>query len=142
MSCSLLFFEMTAEISEIITWETFLQRTEPVKRSLFSDGELLKQRLWKTKPVNKQQVWISKITVLYVHRLLLYISLPSSHNFDMKLPNFLFYVKRELKYDFSFSFSNFRNRSLEFNSRKNLSTFGKSERAGIVVTSTNVHPTV
>lgn len=77
-----------------------------------------------------------------MHRLLLYISLPSSHNFDMKLPNFLFYVKRELKYDFSVSLSNFRNRPLEFNSRKNLSTFGKSERAGMVVTSTNVHPTV
>ena len=77
-----------------------------------------------------------------MHRLLLYISLPSSNDFDVKLPNFSFYVKRELKNDFSFSFSNLRNRPLEFNSRKNLSTFGKSERAGIVVTSTNVHPTM
>lgn len=77
-----------------------------------------------------------------MHSLLLYISLSSSHNFDVKLPNFSFYVKRELKNDFSFSFSNLRNRPLEFNSRKNLSTFGKSERAGIVLTSTNVHPTM
>ena len=37
---------------------------------------------------------------MYVHRLLLYISLPSSRNFDVKLPNFYFYVKRELKNDF------------------------------------------
>ena len=84
--------------------------TLPEKGSRFSDGELLKQRQ------RKKNRWKSKITSLHVHRLLLYISLPSSLNFDVKPPNFSFYVKRELRNDFSFSFSYLRNRPLEKNS--------------------------
>ena len=84
--------------------------TLPEKGSRFSDGGFL------SNDNGKKNRWKSKITSLLVHRLLLYISLPSSHNFDVKLPNFSFYVKRELRNDFSFSFSYLRNRPLEKNS--------------------------
>ena len=110
VSCSLLFFEMTAEMNEIITWETFLPRRYLKKGVVSVMGSFL------SNDNGKKNRWKSKITSLHVHRLLLYISLPSSHNFDVKLPNFSFYVKRELSNDFSFSFSYLRNRPLEKNS--------------------------
>ena len=110
VSCSLLFFEMTAQMNEIITWETFLPRRYLKKGVVSVMGSFL------SNDNGKKNRWKSKITSLHVHRLLLYISLPSSHNFDVKLPNFSFYVKRELRNVFSFSFSYLRNRPLEKNS--------------------------
>ena len=38
----------------------------------------------------KQQVYISKTTTLHVHRAFLWISQPSLHDCDMKLPNYNF----------------------------------------------------
>ena len=34
---------------------------------------------------------ISKTTILHVHHAFLYISLPSLHNYDVKIPNFTTY---------------------------------------------------
>ena len=34
---------------------------------------------------------ISKTTIFHVHRAFLYISLPSLHNYDVKMPNFTMY---------------------------------------------------
>ena len=34
---------------------------------------------------------ITKITILHVHHALLYISLPSLHDYDVSMPNFTFY---------------------------------------------------
>ena len=34
---------------------------------------------------------ISKTTILHVHHALLYISLPSLHDYDVKMPNFTMY---------------------------------------------------
>ena len=38
---------------------------------------------------------ISKTTTLYVHHAFLYISLPSLHDYDVKMPNCKFYVGRK-----------------------------------------------
>ena len=40
---------------------------------------------------------ISKTTTLHVHHAFLYISLPSLHGYDVKLPNFMFCGEREHK---------------------------------------------
>ena len=34
--------------------------------------------------------WLSKTTTLHGHRAFLYISLPSLHDYDVKMPNFTF----------------------------------------------------
>ena len=43
-----------------------------------------------TRAAKKHQVKIGKTTTLYEHRAFLYISLPSLHDYDIKLPNFTF----------------------------------------------------
>ena len=35
--------------------------------------------------------FISKTTILHVHHAFLYISLPSLHDYEVKMPNFTFY---------------------------------------------------
>ena len=45
---------------------------------------------------NVKKQLVSKTTTLHVHHAFLYISLPSLHDYDVKLPNFTFYRKREL----------------------------------------------
>ena len=50
-------------------------------------------------------VKISKTTTLHVHHAFLYISLPSLHDYDEKMPNFTFYGGRKqatMKFSFSF----------------------------------------
>ena len=41
--------------------------------------------------VKKAVGLISKITILHVHHAFLYISLPSLHDYDVKMPNFTFH---------------------------------------------------
>ena len=43
----------------------------------------------------KQQVQIGKTSTLHLHHVFLHISLPSLHNYDVNLPNFMFYEQRE-----------------------------------------------
>ena len=38
---------------------------------------------------------ISKTTTLHMHHTILYISLPSLHDYDVKMPNFTFYGERK-----------------------------------------------
>ena len=47
----------------------------------------------------KQQVYISKTTTLHVHRAFLWISQPSLHDCDMKLPNFTHLLYRVGEHD-------------------------------------------
>ena len=48
---------------------------------------------------------IRKTTTLHVHHAFLYISLPSLHDYDVKMPNFTIYGEREqVTTNFSFSF--------------------------------------
>ena len=48
---------------------------------------------------------MSKTTTLHVHHTFLYISLPSLHDYDVKMPNFTFYGERKQGMrNFSFSF--------------------------------------
>ena len=42
---------------------------------------------------------MSKTTTLHVHHVFLYISLPSLHNYNVKLPNFKFTWERERQGD-------------------------------------------
>ena len=37
-----------------------------------------------------KKVWINKTITLHVHHAFLYISLPSLHDYDVKMPNFTF----------------------------------------------------
>ena len=43
----------------------------------------------------KQQVQIGKTSTLHLHHVFLHISLPSLHNYDVNLPNFMFYERQE-----------------------------------------------
>ena len=45
--------------------------------------------------IKQQEVWISKITTLHFFHAFLYISCPSLHNHNVKLPNFTFCGRRE-----------------------------------------------
>ena len=46
-----------------------------------------------TKRTSKRTIdLLSKTTTLYVHHTFLYISLPSLHDYDVKMPNFTVYV--------------------------------------------------
>ena len=55
--------------------------------------------------VNKAIGWISKTTTLHVHHAFLYISLPSRHDYDGKMPNFTFCGgRKQATVKFSFSF--------------------------------------
>ena len=48
---------------------------------------------------------MSKTTILHVRHAFLYISLPSLHDYDVKMPNFTFYGGRKqatTKFTFSF----------------------------------------
>ena len=48
---------------------------------------------------------MSKTTSLHVHHAFLYISLPSLHDFDVKVPSFTFYGgRKQATTNFSFSF--------------------------------------
>ena len=58
---------------------------------------------------------LSKTTTLHVHHAFLYISLPSLHDFNVKVPNFTFYRGREQR---TTTFCNLRSRRLEVGARK------------------------
>ena len=48
---------------------------------------------------------ISKTTTLHVHHTFLYISLPFLHDYDVKMPHFMFYTgRKQATTKFSFSF--------------------------------------
>ena len=61
---------------------------------------------------------IGKTTTLHVHHAFLYISLPSLHDYNVKVPNFTFCRGREQTATTFFFFSELRYTLLEFNSRK------------------------
>ena len=66
----------------------------------------------------KAKVSIGKTTILHVHHAFLYISLPSLHDYDVKISNFTFCQGREHKITTFFFFSELWYRLLEFNSRE------------------------
>ena len=53
----------------------------------------------------KQQVYISKTTILHVHHAFLYVSLPSLHDYGVKMPNFTSCRGREHRTTTFFFFS-------------------------------------
>ena len=53
----------------------------------------------------QKRIKISKTTTLHVDHAFLYISLPSQHDYDVKIPNFTFYGgRKQATTKFSFSF--------------------------------------
>ena len=64
----------------------------------------------------KEQVQIGKTATLYVGSRLLYISLPSLHDYDVELPISRFMEDVNTRLRFSFSFCELRYSPLEFNS--------------------------
>ena len=54
--------------------------------------------------VKKAIALLRKTTTLHVHHAFLYISLPSLHDYDVKIPNFTFCGGREHKTTTFFSF--------------------------------------
>ena len=67
----------------------------------------------------KQKVYICQTTTLQVHHAFLYFSLPSLHDYKVKLPNFTFSRGQEHKTTTFFSCLELWYRPLEFNSKKN-----------------------
>ena len=58
-----------------------------------------------TSSENVKKGLISKTTTLHVHHAFLYISLPSPHDYGVKIPNFTFYGgRKQATTNFSFSF--------------------------------------
>ena len=77
-----------------------------------------------TGTAKKPEVQIGKTTTLQEHHAFLHISLPSLHDYNVKLPNFTFCRGREKKTTtFFFSFPELWCSSLKFNFKKNLPTF-------------------
>ena len=59
---------------------------------------------------------VTKTTILHVHHAFLYISLPSLHDYDVKMPNFMSYRgSKQATTKFSLSPSELGYGSLEFN---------------------------
>ena len=72
---------------------------------------------------------ISKTTTLHVHHTFLYISLPFLHDYDVKMPSFMFYRRRkQATTKFSFSFLTWI-RLLEIHLQESLRTFDKVLKA-------------
>ena len=101
----------------------FLPVDYPVRLSsgpcVGNDRELKQRRgRWQREQQKEQSVLINKTTTLHVHHVFLYISLPSLHDYYVKLPNFTFYGGREQRTTISFFFCELRYSLLEFNSLK------------------------
>ena len=71
-----------------------------------------------TKTTKDQLVSVRKTTNLHVHHAFLYISLPSLHVYEVKMPNFTVSAGREHKLTTFFFFPDLRYSPSEFNSRK------------------------
>ena len=79
----------------------------------------LKQRRRQRERQKSNRFRLDKTTTLHVQHAFLYISLPSLHDYDMKMSIFTFCGGRERKTTaFFFLILNFRYSFLEFNSRK------------------------
>ena len=52
---------------------------------------MIKPKMERGVNVKKAIGLITKTTILHVHRAFLYISLPTLHDYDVKMPNFTFY---------------------------------------------------
>ena len=50
-----------------------------------------------TRTVKEQLVFVSRTTTLQVHHAFLYVSLPSLHVYEVKMPHFTFSGERERK---------------------------------------------
>ena len=71
-----------------------------------------------TRTGKKQCFEIGKTTTLHVRHAFLYISLPSLHNYNVKVPKFMFCRGRNTRQQLSFPFPKLWHSLLEFNSRK------------------------
>ena len=91
---------------------------------LFLKSALMKwpwwrQRQWQKKTRGSHKV-VGKTTTLNVHHAFLYISLPSVHDYNLKMPNFTFCGEQEHKTTTLFFFSSTLIQSVTTNySRKN-----------------------
>ena len=73
-----------------------------------------------------------KRTTLHVHHAFLYISIPSPHDHNVKVPKFTFVEDGNTRQQLSFSFPELWHSPLEFNSRTNLPTFDELNVAVVV----------
>ena len=73
--------------------------------------------------VNKPLDWQKKTTTLHVHHAFLYISLPSLHDYNIKVPYFTFCRGREHKTTTFFFFSWTMIQSFKIQLQKNLPAF-------------------
>ena len=81
---------------------------------------------------------ISKTTTLHVHHTFLYISLPFLHDYDVKMPHFMFYTgRKQATTKFSFSFMTWI-RQLEIQLLDSTGTFDKVS-AIVIETETITH---
>ena len=79
---------------------------------------------------------ISKTTTLHVHHAFLYISLPSLHEYDVKMPNFTFCRGREHNTTTFFFFSCTSIQSFRIQPRKKTANIWRIEREGIIINAT------
>ena len=69
--------------------------TRPNPPSVWLLGSFSNEDVDGKEDVKKAIGLLSKTTTLYVHHAFLYISLPSLHDYDVKMPNCKFYGGRE-----------------------------------------------
>ena len=76
----------TVEAHPFLNWKTFLVSSyeRPIR-------DLKIRRRRRQRERHKSNRFISKTTILHVHHAFLYISLPSLHDYDVKMPNFTMY---------------------------------------------------
>ena len=68
--------------------------------------------------VKKARGLLRKTTTLHVHHAFLYISLPSLHDYDVKMPNYKFIEEVNKRRRISFSLSKLEYSPQEINSRE------------------------
>ena len=83
--------------------------------------------------VKKEISWIGKTTTRHVHHAFLYISLPSLHDCNGKMPNFTIYGERKLvTAKFSFSFYQYLNMVLRNSTQKEFACLWRSKWVGVI----------
>ena len=78
-----------------------------------------------------QLVKISNTTTLHVHHAFLYISLPSLHDYDVKIPNFTFFWGCTHKTTTFFFFSRILTQSVRIQRQKKIASIWRIRRDGI-----------
>ena len=124
---NLIVFRKTVETG-VDPCQNIQQCWELLANNLVSISTELKQRQWRRQQQRQKSSRFKTgktITLNVDHVFFLYISLPSLHDYDLKVPNFTFYGEREHKIITFFFFSSTSIQTFKLQRQKKSPTFDK-----------------